>query len=119
MSNTQVLTRDAYGVTYADPSDPDFTCRFKTNRTVKSLNGVSVDNYLSEIIINDSHQVTLGTTTARDPLSVRIRTSGSIESMDRLEEILLSVATQLSAWTSENALKGFEPTTVPVNPPVA
>lgn len=118
MSNTQALTRDAYGVTYADPSEPDFTVRFKTNRSVKSLNGVNVDNYLTEVIVNDAHEVTIGSTTARDPLSVRIRTSGSIESMARLKEILVSVAGQLGTWSTENVFLGFEPTTAPVNPPV-
>lgn len=117
-TNTQVLTRDAYGVTYADPTDPDFTVRFKTTRAVKGLNGVNVDNYLTEIIANDNHTVTLGSVTAADPLSVRIRVSGSIESMDRLALILNSIAGQASTWVTENALLGFEPSTVPVNPSV-
>lgn len=116
MPNTQILTRDAYGVTYADPADPDFTVRFKTNRNVKGLNGVNVDNYLTEIIVNDRYEVTMGSVTATDPLSVRIRVSGSIESMGRLKDILNQVALQVSGWGTENVLLGFEPATVPVNP---
>lgn len=119
MSNTQVLTRDAYGVTYADPAEPDFTVRFKTNRTLKGLNGVNVDNYLTEVIVNDRNEVTIGSVTANDPLSVRVRVSGSIESMARLKEIVTSIATQLDTWGNENVFLGFEPVTVPVNPPVA
>lgn len=118
MSNTQVLTRDAYGVTYADPANPDYTVRFKTNRSLKGLNGINVDNFLTEIIVNDRHEVTIGSSTAVDPLSIRVRVSGSIESQDRVKEILSSIASQLSAWATENALLGFEPSTVPVNPPV-
>ncbi len=116
MPNTQVLTRDAYGVTFADPASPDFTVRFKTSRSLKNLNGVSVDNYLCEIIVNDSNEVTLGSVTANDALSVRIRVSGSIESMDRLADILAAICGQTATWISENVLKGFEPSTVPVNP---
>jgi len=79
---------------------------------------VNVDNYITEIIVNDSNEVTIGSTTATDPLSVRIRASGSIESQDRLKAILISIASQLTAWTTENALLGFEPSTVPLNPSV-
>lgn len=117
MSITQVLTRDAFGVTYADPASPDFTVRFKTNRTVKNLNGISVDNYLTEVIVNDANEVTIGTATANDLLSVRVRISGSVDSMSRLKEIVDSISSQLTTWGNENAFLGFEPVTAPINPP--
>lgn len=116
---TQVLTRDAYGVTFADPLAPDYTVRFKTNKTVKGLNGVNVDNFVHEVIINDAHEISVGTVTANDPLSVRIRTSGSIESQVRLCAVLQQAADQQAAWIQENTLLGFEPTTVPQNPTVS
>lgn len=119
MSTTQVLTRDAYGVTYADPTNPDFSVRFKTTRSAKGLNGVNVDNYLTEVIVNDSNEITIGSTTANDLLSVRVRVSGSIESHDRVKEILTSIASQLDTWGSENVYLGFEPGTAPINPPAA
>lgn len=116
MSNTQLLSHDASGVTFADPMKPSFTVRFKTTRNAKSLNGVSTDNYLHEIIINDTNQVSIGAQSANDALSVRIRISGSIESKARLMAIVNSTAAQLPAWSGENVFVGFEPTTLPINP---
>lgn len=118
MSNTQLLSHDAYGVTYADPSEPDFSVRFKTSRSKKSLNGVSTDNYLHEIIVTDTNTVTIGGQSANDALSVRVRISGSIESQARLQQIAKSIGTQLTVWSDENVFMGFEPATVPVNPTV-
>lgn len=116
MSNTQLLSHDASGVTFADPMKPSFTVRFKTTRNTKSLNGVSTDNYLHEVIVNDTNAVTIGAQSANDALSVRIRISGSIDSKARLAAIVNSIATQLPAWAGENVFVGFEPMTVPVNP---
>lgn len=118
MSITQLLSHDATGVTFADPIEPDFTVRFKTTRNTKSLNGVSVDNYLHEIIVNDTNPVTIGNTSANDALSVRVRISGSVNSQARLKEIVKSLAGQLPSWADENAMVGFEPVTLPINPVV-
>lgn len=117
MSNlTQLLTNDAYGVTFADPTDPNFTVRFKTVRNRKNLNGVSVDNYITEIIASDGNEVSVGNTSAMDTLAVRIRMSGSDLSKQRLEAIVKGLASQISSWTDENVFLGFRPETVPVNP---
>lgn len=113
MSKTQILTRDAYGVTYANPTNPDFRVRFKTTSSQKSLNGVSVMNFVTEIIVNDNAPVTLGNTSANDPIAVRIRVSGSLASAARRDAILKSIAAQLGTWTNENVFAGFEPATAP------
>lgn len=113
MSQTQILTRDAFGVTYANPTDPDFRVRFKTTSSQKSLNGVSVMNFVTEIIVNDNVPVTLGNTSANDPVAVRIRVSGSLASAARRDAILKSIAAQLGTWTNENVFAGFEPATAP------
>ena len=115
-TSTQLLTNDAYGVTFADPTDPDFTVRFKTTRNRKNLSGIQVDNFVTEIIINDLSAITVGSTTTKDTLAVRIRTSGSDLSHARLKAILAKAASQVSSWNSENVLLGFRPTTVPLNP---
>lgn len=113
MSRTQILTRDAYGVTYANPTDPDYRVRFKTTSSQKSLNGVSVMNFVTEIIVNDNVQVALGNTTANDPVAIRIRVSGSLASASRRDAILKSIASQLASWANENVFAGFEPKTAP------
>lgn len=116
MSSTQIKTRDAYGVTYADPADPDFTVRFKTTTSNKVLNGNSVPNYVTEVIANDAVNVALGTQTLIDNVSVRVRVSGSKLSDARKKAVLKSVATQLASWADEAVFSGFEPVTVPLNP---
>lgn len=115
MSQTQILTRDANGVTFANPTDPDFRVRFKTTSSQKSLNGVSVMNFVTEIIVNDNVPVELGKTSANDPVAVRIRVSGSLASATRRNAILKSIASQLGTWADENVFAGFEPKTAPNN----
>ena len=115
-TTTQFLNADAYGSTFVDPLNPDFSVRFKTTRNRKSLNGFSVDNYITEIIVSGTDQITIGTATVNDTLAVRVRTSGSELSQARLKEILLSIASQIPNWANENVLLGFRPVTVPVNP---
>lgn len=116
MGTTQIKTRDAYGVTYADPTEPDFTVRFKTSNSVKNLNGLKVDNYVTEVIINDNEEITVGNVTANDAIAVRLRISGSSKSHARLKAIVAQLALQVDAWMNENVSLGFEPTSAPVNP---
>lgn len=116
MSTLKALSTDATGVTYADPSDRNCTVRFKNTSTSKSLNGVPVTNYGTEIIINDGVDVTVGGVAAVDALSVRLRTSGAAESGARLREILLALAAQVGQWDTEGVFVGFPPQTAPVIP---
>lgn len=110
----KVQKTEPTGVVYADTSKPDTTIRFKGTTTPKSLNGVSSTNYVQEIIYNDLNAVTVGGVSAKDPVSVRIRTSGAIESKARLKQLLLSAAAQLDDWVNEDVFSGFPPVTVPV-----
>lgn len=113
---TQLYSRDANGVTFANPADPDYTIRFKNTQTRKSLAGVQVVNHVEEIVVNDLFPVTLGNTTANDSVSVRIRVSGSALAHERVKAILKSVAAQLPAWADGNVALGFEPTVPPATP---
>lgn len=116
MSNTQFLNSDAYGSTFVDPQDPNFSVRFKTNRGRKNLNGLSVDNFVTEIIVNDLEPIEVGSLNANDTLAVRVRISGSELSHARLKQIVDSISAQLPGWMDENVFLGFRPTTVPMNP---
>lgn len=118
MSTLKVLRNEATGVIYADPAKPDFTVRFKTTETKKGLNGVSVPNYVEEVIYNDNNVISIGGVSAQDAISVRIRTSGTALSGARLQEILLSFAAQIPVWTAQGILVGFRPDTAPVCPKV-
>lgn len=112
---TQLYSQQTNGVTFADPLEPDFTVRFKTTSSPKSLNGMSVTNYATEIIINDQNRVDIGQESAVDALSIRIRVSGSNMSQSRLQDMLVGLSAQLPVWVGENVLIGFQPTTVPTN----
>jgi len=118
MSTLKLLRNETNGVIYADPAKPDFTVRFRAVSAKKGLNGVSIMNHISEIVVSDNNSITIGTTTANDPLSVRLRASGTQASADRLEEILLAMIAQIPTWVNEGLLLGFSPDTAPVVPAV-
>lgn len=115
-ANTSLYRQLADGQIYSDPADPDFTVRFKTTSSQKSLNGAAVQNYVTEIIYNDDNSITVNSINAIDALSVRLRVSGSAASMSRLAEIVSAMAAQVNGWVAQNVLKGFPPTVVPYNP---
>lgn len=118
MSKTQLYSRDANGVTFADPTDPDYTVRFKNTQTRKALGGVSVQNYVEEIVFNDLVPVTIGSATVNDAVSIRLRISGSDKSHVRVKAILASLAAQLPTWADNNVALGFEPIVAPDVPAV-
>lgn len=103
------------GITFSDPLNPDFIVRFKTTSSQKVLDGQRVQNYISEITSNDNHPVVIGSVTCTDALSVRIRTSGSLQSMARLKQMLNDMVAKVTAWEDENVLIGFNPVTPPIN----
>lgn len=116
MSNMQLLQHLNDGSIWADPLKPTASCRFKTTPSAKTIDGIRAQNVVTEIIFNDTNPVTAGAKTANDPLSVRIRVSGAVESHSRLKAILNSLASQVDEWGTENVLMGFEPKTAPINP---
>lgn len=112
----QKLHSDVTGITYALPSDPDYTVRFKNSSQNKSLAGLTVQNNVCEIIVNDIADVTAGSQTVPEALSVRLKVSGSNISKARKNAIVKALAAQLGNWADENVFEGFEPSTVPVEP---
>jgi len=112
-----VKKTDPNGVTYADPAKPDFTVRFRNTQSKKTLNGVSVDNYLSEIIYNDNNSIEVATgVDAVDAISVRLRVSGALASSTRITEIITALALQVGTWNTQHVFQGFNPTTAPAVP---
>lgn len=118
MSNpTQLYHTDTFGSTFVDPAKPTFSVRFKTTKNRKAIAGESVDNYVTEIIINDNNSVELcSSECGSEAVSVRLKVSGSNLSQPRLKAIVESMSAQVANWIDENVLLGFQPTTVPVNP---
>lgn len=117
MATLQVLRQENNGVVYADPAKPDMTVRFRNTVAAKTLNGVSVKNYRTEIIYNDNNSVTVGDgVSALDAVSIRLSVSGALESETRVEEILAALAAQINTWAGQNVFKGFNPTSAPVIP---
>lgn len=115
--NTKVFSRDASGVTFADPlSVTGFSVRFKTTSARKTIDGLLLQNSATEIIVQDTNKVSVGDKTVSDPLSIRVRVSGAVNSKARVIAIMNSIAAQMPAWAAEDVLSGFEPVTVPLNP---
>lgn len=115
VNTLQLYSQQSNGVIYCDPVNPNFTVRFKTTSSQKVIDGSKVQNFITEIAANDNHVVTIGSINASDALSVRIRTSGSLQSMGRLEQMLLDLAAKVATWKDENVLIGFAPVTAPIN----
>jgi len=109
-----VKSLDSNGITFALPSKPDLTVRFRFSSVNKSLNGIVVPNYATEIIINDNNEITVGSETVQDSLSLRLRISGTNYSSTRLGQMLAMIIAQSGTWYSENILSGFRPTTAPI-----
>jgi len=114
----KVQKTDPFGVTFADPADPGNTVRLKATRSLKSLGGANTTNYVTEIIVGDDVPVTIAGVSTQDTVSVRIRVSGSAESMSRIAELVSGLATILPTWVGEDVLVGFTPTTAPSFPPL-
>lgn len=104
------------GIVYANPADPDNTVRLKHANQAKSLNGVSVTNQVTEVIVNDSADITVGGVNAVDALSIRVRISGSLQATARKKALLIALMSTLTTWSEEDVLKGFNPSSVPSLP---
>lgn len=110
----KVIKVDQYGITYADPADPNKQVRFKTTSARKNVDGVSVTNYVSEIIINDESPLDGDCgSCANEAISVRLRVSGSMESRTAVESLINILTTNMTDFLSDNVFYGFQPT----NPP--
>lgn len=110
----QIIATDQFGVTYANPQDPDFQIRFKTTSARKSVDGISMQNYVSEVIITDNHKK--DATAPNEALSVRLRTSGSTENKDRLYKLIKFLAQNLDQFETDSVFYGFRPSVAPVVP---
>lgn len=113
MPALKVLRRENTGVVYASTTKPDLTVRFRGAQQNKSLGSIATTNFLQEIIVNDHNEVTVGATTAKDPVSVRVRVSAAKESKTRVSALLAALATQLTVWDGEGVFQGFDPDTAP------
>lgn len=103
------------GIVYAEPTDPDNTVRVKHSSQVKNLAGVTATNQVTEIIVNDNFNVTLGGVAAVDALSIRVRISGTLQASGRKKALLTALMASLEQWKDEDILSGFNPVSVPVS----
>lgn len=109
----KLYSQQPNGVTYVDPAKPSYVMRFKTNSSPKNLDGQRVSNYVTEIIVNDVNDITVGGKIIPEALSVRLKVSGSDVSHDRLKAMVASLAGQLTTWNTEDVLLGFQPESAP------
>lgn len=112
----QKFRQDAQSVTYKDPLDPKYTFRDKSTSAPKTIDGIRATNLVKEFIVNDSPRVASDLTSElfADPISVRLKLSGSPNSVAHVARIVADLNDQVQTWlTAENAMLGFELVTVP------
>lgn len=113
MSYSQ-FSQDQNGVTFAKLNDVNASIRVKQTSAPKTLNGVRVSNFVTEIIAVDEVEVhPTSTVTATDLESLRIRFSSTAEGVDRLIAKLEGLTALAKVWKSEGVMIGFQPKTAP------
>lgn len=113
----QLQKSDGNSTTWVDPAELDRTVRLKQTQTGKSVNGVPMINYKTELIIGDSNGFTAESGEAvTDTLSVRLSVSGAAGSQSTMEDLLSLVANCITIWDGENWVVGFTPSIPPAVP---
>lgn len=115
-TNMKMLRIEPTGVVYANPTKPSDQTRFKTVTNPKTLNGVSMPNYVSEVIHTENVAIQVGGVDAIEAVSVRIRVSGSEAASARIAQIIAMLSGKATVWETEGVFKGFAPVTPPVVP---
>lgn len=103
------------GITFATPESP-YTLRVVTNRTSKVIQGVRLDNFATEVIANYPNRLAVGDNEITDPVSVRIRVSGTPDSRKAVRAMIEALSAQLVQWETESVYLGFQPETAPTLP---
>lgn len=109
----KILSSDSTGQLFASPTKPSQQVRFKSTSAPKKLGAIQTSNIIREIILTDVNPVTVGSNTADDAISIRIRVSGSPLSEAALVARLNALGVKLPVWGTENVLVGFPPVTPP------
>lgn len=108
--NAKLQTIESNSVTFADPMDVNHTFRMKNGRAQKSISGVQLTNNRIEFIDNDTAAQTDGDKTVKEPLSVRVVISGSIEAKAQLSQMWADTKVNVDAAIADGALNGFKAT---------
>lgn len=107
--------RTGNSVTYVNPDTPNRTFRLKQTSVQKNLDGLPFKNHRTEIVYLDTNELTVGSETVRDPVSVRLTVSGAAESEVLLRTMVQLIGNTAESWLlhDEHVLAGFEPTVAP------
>lgn len=108
-----IKDREATGLVFGLPADPELYVRFKKGKTRKNLaNNVQTDNHTIEIIAGNEVPVQIDGIATREIVSMKLRISGSAYSLAEIKK-LASVLGNLQTWLTENVAIGYDPVTVP------
>lgn len=105
-STLLVTTSDANSVTYANPSRPAQTVRFKTSRSAKKVGTKQTFNNVSEVIVNDGYVHLDGSV---EVISLRIKRSGSSEAQARLDQLEKDYVAMVPNLQLDKVHVGFRP----------
>lgn len=118
MSSTQFFKNTPKGIIFADPAKPDYRVRFDHSELTKKVGAGVTSTHITEIRINDSHDITVDGVAGADNIAISLRVSAAPESKARVKQILAELGLKAPVWSNENVFVGFQPTTLPVNPTV-
>lgn len=109
----RILNRSVNGITYSNPTLPDYIKRIKHTSGRKTIDGTALNNVITEYICNGLAKYKVGDKTISEPVSVRLRVSGSTQAEAVVKAMIISLASDTAKLVEEKVFTGFEPVTPP------
>ena len=107
----KVQTRDQNSVTYGSLNDPSFSLRVKNVVLDKNIQGVTISNSATDIIVGFDNIITVAGQKLVDKVAIRVRVSSSVSSLESALAVFKQILSpeQLDAMLADGTFAGFEP----------
>lgn len=107
----KVQTRDQNSVTYGSLNDSSFSLRVKNVVVDKNIQGITVSNSATDIIIGFDNIVTVAGQKLVDKVAIRVRVSSSMGSLEAALAAFKQILSpkQVDAMLTDGTFAGFEP----------
>lgn len=107
----KVQTRDQNSVTYGSLNDSSFSLRVKNVVVDKNIQGNTVSNSATDIIVGFDNIVTVAGQKLVDKVAIRVRISSSMGSLEAALAAFKQILSpgQVDAMLTDGTFAGFEP----------
>lgn len=107
----KVQTRDQNSVTYGSLNDPSFSLRVKNVVADKNIQGITVSNSATDIIVGFDNIITVAGQKLVDKVAIRVRVSSSVGSLEAALAAFKQILStgQIDAMKIDGTFAGFEP----------